>query len=242
MSKKEIIIQDVCNAIISKGDKVVANTKLQMSAIEATVNTEELRAGIGNKKFYVIKNQKDMTLNFRNATFSEDWISMTQGVDIVNDKEVEVTRAETICIEDGVTSYELNGTPLGDEVKIEDETGVTKKVTTTGKTLDISTETTINTMEEMVVIYKEKVTGSSIEFDAEKFPGNYKVELQTISYDLDGNIYSDIYFVFPNCSASGDLSLSFEAGSVITPELTFDVLQPRCGSAMGEMINVPRLP
>lgn len=41
--KKDIIIQDVCNAIISKGDKVVANTKLQMSAIEATVNTEELR-------------------------------------------------------------------------------------------------------------------------------------------------------------------------------------------------------
>lgn len=240
MSKKELIIQDVCNAIITKGDKVVANTKLQMSSIEGSLNTEELRAGLGNKKFYVIKNQKDMTLNFRNAVFSEDWVSLTQGVDILDSKTVEVTRAETICIEDGKVSYDLKGTPVGDEVKIEDDTGVVKTVTTTGTVLDLTSETTITSMEEIVVIYKEEVTGSSIEFDAEKFPGNYKVELQTIAYDLDGNIHSDIFFIFPNCSANGELNLSFEAGSVITPEISFDVLQPKCGSAMGEMINVPR--
>lgn len=43
----ELIIQDVANLVVKDlaTGKVMANTKLQMSSLEGTVNTEDLRAG-----------------------------------------------------------------------------------------------------------------------------------------------------------------------------------------------------
>lgn len=239
---KDLIIQDVAEAVILDGDgNAVAHTKLQMSSIEGTINEEDLRAGIGNKKIFKIRSEKDINLSFRNAVFTEDFLAMTQGVEVEKNKTVQVTRAETICLVEGEDEITLLGTPVNSKVKIKIADGTFKEVDAVGKTVDLTGETDLLAMEELEVIYKEDVTGNSIEFDAEKFSKTYRVELRTIAYDLDtSEVYSDIYFIFPNCMPGGDWSLSFEAGSVITPEISFSVLQPKCGSAMGEMINVPR--
>lgn len=177
-----------------------------------------------------------MTVSTRSAIFDPEMLSLTQGVDIVNDKEVVVTRVESICKTEGVTEVTLEGTPNGD-VTINGET-----FTPASKVVDLTGKQDLIDADEVIVIYEESVTGDSIEFDAEKFSKNVRLELQTIAYDLNTNeVDSDLYFIFPKASISDEFSLSFEAGSVITPELTFDILQPRCGSAMGEMIRVPRV-
>lgn len=198
------------------------------------------KAGIGNKKIYRIKSEKDIVINTRNAVFTEESLAMTQGVEVLNDDEVEVTRVESFCLEEGQDEIELEGNPEGD-VNITDATGTVIAFTPTGKVVVLSAEGDFADMEEIEVVYKEKVKGNSIEFDAEKFSKNVKLEMRTIAYDLNtSEVYSDIYFIFPNCSVSDDYNISFEAGTVLAPEISFDVLQPRCGSAMGKMINVPR--
>lgn len=240
---KDLIIQDVAECIITDlaSGKVMAQTKLQMSSLEMTVNTEDLRAGIGNKKIFQIKSDKDLVVNTRNAVFTEEALAMTQGVDIVDSDTVEVTRSEAVCLKEGETEITLTGEPKDDKVTITDSKGLVEEFTVAGGKVDLTGKTDILSMDEVIVIYKEEVTGSSIEFDAEKFSKNVKLELRTIAYDLNtSEVFSDIYFVFPRASVSDEFSLSFEAGTVITPEISFNILQPTCGSAMGKMINVPR--
>lgn len=235
----DLIIQDVANMVIrdKASGKVMANTKLQMSSLEGTVNTEDLRAGIGNKKIYKMKSEKDLTVTTRSAIFDPEMLSLTQGVDIVSNKEVVVTRIETICKAKGITEVTLKNTPDGD-VTINGET-----FTVALQVVSLVGKQDLIDAEEVTVIYEETVTGDSIEFNAEKFSKNVSLELHTIAYDLKTNeVDSDLYFIFPKASISDEFSLSFEAGSVITPELTFDILQPDCGSAMGEMVRVYRKP
>lgn len=201
-----------------------------------------MKIRIGNKKIYQIKSEKDLVVNTRNAVFTEEALAMTQGVDIVDDDTVEVTRTESICLTDGETEITLEGNPIG-SVSITDSKGVVTEFEPVGQTItfDAVDNAGILSLDEVVVIYKEGVTGSSIEFDAEKFSKNVKLEMRTIAYDMNtSEVYSDIYFIFPRASVSDDFSLSFEAGTVITPEISFNILQPKCGSAMGKMINVPR--
>lgn len=169
--------------------------------------------------------------------FTPESLAMSQGVEIVNNKQVKVTRVETICKEAGVTQVTLLGTPDADV------TIGNKIFTPAAQVVDLTGEQDLIDADEVTVIYTETVTGDSIEFNAEKFSKNVRLELQTIAYDLNTNeVDSDLYFIFPRASVSDDFSLSFEAGNVITPEMTFDILQPKCGSAMGEMIRVPRTP
>lgn len=238
---KQVVIQDVCDVVITDiaTGKVAANTYMQMSSLEGTISEEDLRAGIGNGKIFKIRSEKDINLNFRSAVFDNDWLAMTQGVS-VTEKTVEVTRAERLIIKAGKVS--ILGTAVANTATLADADGSIQEVAVTTKEITVPMGFTLTDGDEIIVTYKESVTGDGIEFDATKFSNKYKVELRTISYDLNtAEIYSDIYFIFPECLPGGDMSFSFEAGSVITPEISFSVLQPRGTTVMGEMVDVPRV-
>lgn len=238
---KQVVIQDVCDVVITDiaTGKVAANTYMQMSGLEGTISEEDLRAGIGNGKIFKIRSEKDINLSFRSAVFDNDWLAMTQGVQ-VKEKTVEVTRAERLIIKSGKIT--ILGTPVGNTVSLTDADGSVEEAAATTKEVAIPVGFALEDGDDVIVTYKEEVTGDGIEFDATKFSNKYKVELRTISYDLNtAEIYSDIYFIFPETLPGGDFSFSFEAGSVITPEISFSVLQPRGTTVMGEMIDVPRI-
>lgn len=196
------------------------------------------KAGIGNGKIFKIRSDKDFTLNFRAATLDQDWLAMTQGVEVKQDT-VEVTRSERHTIKGGKIT--VLGTPVGNTVYLEDADGTTEEATATTKEVTVPIGITLKDGDDITVTYKESVTGDTIDFDAAKFSSKYKVEMRTIAYDLNtAEVYSDIYFVFPETLPSSDFSFSLEAGSVVTPEISFSVLQPKNSSVMGQMINVPR--
>lgn len=239
---KDYIVHDVLDCVITDlaSGKVMANTKLQMSAIESTVNEEDIRGGIGNGKFYKLRSDKDLNVTTRNAVMNNEWISMTQGVDIVSDRTVEVTKAEIICDipEDGVITLQESPTAdskvnaLGDDGVVVEFVPAGKEVTLTGDLL---------TMDEVQLSYLTEIEGDSIAFDSRKFAKKVRLDLSTIAYDIDtGDVYADIYFVFPSALPSSELNLSFEAGSVISPEVSFSILQPKCGTEMGTMISKTR--
>lgn len=238
---KQLVVQDVCDVVITDiaTGKIAANTYMQMSALEGTISEEDLRAGIGNGKIFKIRSEKDINLNFRSAVFDNDWLAMTQGVTVENDT-VEVTRAERLIIKDGAVTIE--GTPVGD-VSLTDADGTVETASATLKKVTVPVGFTLTNGDEIIVTYKEEVTGDTVSFDAAKFSNKYKVEMRTIAYDLNtAEVYSDLYFIFPETLPAGDFSFSFEAGSVITPEIAFSVLQSRGSTVMGQMIDVPRKP
>ncbi|MGG0667659.1 hypothetical protein ABE073_03930 [Lederbergia citrisecunda] len=238
---RELIIQDVCDVILRDKltGKVMANTKLQMSALEGTISEEDLRAGIGNGKIFKIRSEKDLNLNFRSATFSSEWLAMTQGVD-VEERTVSITKIEHLTVDDtgqvdikgtpkdGVASISFNGKF---ETDVDVVSGLADAITSLGASKD----------DEVEVSYKVEVTGEGLVFDSQKFSRKTEIEMRTIAYDLDtAEVVSDIYFIFPECLAGGDISMSFEAGQVITPEISFSVLQPANSTEMGEMVEVLR--
>jgi hypothetical protein len=238
---RDLVIQDVCDVILrdKTTGKVMANTKLQMSALEGTISEEDLRAGIGNGKIFKIRSEKDINLNFRSAVFNSEWLAMTQGVD-VKEKTVAITKIEELVV-DNLGSVSITGTPNAGTVAILFNGKVEKDVDATSG-LEAAL-TTLGAAENDVVevSYKVDVVGTGIEFDAQKFSRKTEIEMRTIAYDLDtAEVVSDIYFIFPDCLAGGDFSMSFEAGSVITPEISFSVLQPKGSTVMGEMVDVPR--
>lgn len=239
---KDYMVHDVMDVLITEigTGKVMANTRLQLAAIESTIDQESIRGGIGNGKVYEMRSNKDMNVTTRNAVMNNEWISLTQGVDIISDKEVEVTKAEIICDVplDGVIT--LEDEPSGKvQAKKADGTfeefdAALKKITLTGDFL---------TMNEVQLTYKAKITGNSITFDAAKFSKMVRLDMKTFAYDLEtGDILYDIYFVFPKAMPSSDLNLSYEAGSVLSPELSFSILQGRCGTKLGEMVSKPHVP
>lgn len=238
---KQLVVQDVADVIltdISTG-RVMANTYMQISGISQTISEDDLRAGIGNGKIFTIRTDKDIELNFTSAVFDPEFLAMTQGVELENEKEVKVTRATRGCvdaegqikiegIEANIDEDSINATIDGESVDVESVDGL-------DVTIDADEGQTV------VVSYQETVTGEGIEFDAAKFSRKVRIDMRTIAYDLEtGEVHSDIYFVFYEAMPGGDFDLSFEAGEVITPEFTASVLVPKCGSVMGEMVSVPR--
>lgn len=237
---KQLVIQDVANVVIEDlaTGKVAANTYLQMSGLEGTISEEDLRAGIGNGKIFKIRSDKDLNLNFQSAVFDADWLALTQGVE-VQSRTAIVTQAERLPIRDG--EVKIKGTPLEDTVSLTDEDGSVEEATAVSGVVEIPVGFSLKNGDDVIVTYKEEVTGTGIEFDSAKFSNKFKVTMSTIAYDLNtGDIYSDIYFIFPETMPGGDFSMNFEAGSAITPEITFSVLNQRGSTVMGEMIDVPR--
>lgn len=237
---KQLVIQDTCDVVVTDlaTGKIAANTYLQMSSLEGTISEEDLRAGIGNGKIFKIRSEKDITLSCRSAVYDNEWLAMTQGVQ-VGAKTIQVTKAERLVITGG--KIKVTGTPVGNTVTLTDADGTTEEAAATTKEVTIPVGFTLTDGDDVVVTYKEEVVGEGIDFDAAKFSNKYKVELRTIAYDLNtAEVYSDIYFIFPETLPSGDFSFGFEAGQVITPEISFSVLQPKGSTVMGEMIEVPR--
>lgn len=239
---KQLVIQDVCDVTLTdiSSGKVMANTYMQISGLSGTINEEDLRAGIGNGKIFKIRSEKDLELNFTSAVYDADWLAMTQGVELENDKEVAVTHATRLVVDaDKKVEIDHDETDISellitlDGEKLEDD-----KYEIDGKDI---TFTDLEEGDEVTVSYKATVIGKSVEFDSAKFSRKVRIDMRTIAYDLDtGDVHSDIYFVFPEAMAGGDFDLSFEAGNVITPEFTFSVLQPKGTTVLGEMVEVPR--
>lgn len=234
---KQTVIQDVCDVIVTDTETghVVANTYLQVSSLDGTITEDDLRAGIGNGKIFKIRSDKDLNLSFTSAVFDSEWLAMTQGVE-VTEKTALITKIEHLTVEGGEVT--LEGEPVNGTIRVVGESGTEEDLDAVN---GVVTVTTAQDGEAVDVSYQEEITGESIEFDSAKFSKKYKVEMRTISYDLDtAEVYSDIYFIFPETLPGGEFSMAFTAGEVITPELTFSVLQPKGTTVLGEMFEVPR--
>lgn len=234
------VIHDTADVIITNKEtgQVVINAEAQTAGLTQSVEETPIYAGIGNKKIYVIRSQKELELTISSALFDLEYLAMTQGVSIEEDGTATVTKYKTATVSGGEVA--INVTPKNDTVRIIGPSGSQAEVTLTDGTI-IVPEGIAADGDQVTVVYLEDVTGRKVSIDSEKFASKYKIEYRTIEYDpVTATVVADIYFIFDEAIPSGAFDISLTNGEAYAPELTFQVMVPQGATEMGRMIEVPR--
>lgn len=241
----KLVISDTAEAIITdlSTGKVIMSAEMQLADISGTIQEEDLFGGIGNKRLFKIRNQKMIDVNMRSAVVDTEYWALTQGVEVL-DGTATVTRGvmATVTDDGGTLSATIPNAPVGlTTARFTDLDGSQEEVAVTSGKATIPALSEAVAGDKVQLFYKEEVEGRSITFDSTKFSNKVKLELRTIAYDLlSGNVASDIYFIFDEALPNGEFSIGLENGSVLTPEITFSIVNPIGVDKMGEMIEVPR--
>jgi hypothetical protein len=242
----KLLISDTADVVIKRKSDghVFATAETQLAAISQSLGiNEKILGGIGNKPLAVMKGQKEMTTNFRNAFYDQEFLSMTQGVAIEEDGSVTVNKRENdlvVAENAAVLEVTIVGTPAGTTVHVVNGKGEVVSATVATKVVTIPTGHAI-VGEKVSVIYRETVTGNIVAFDTEKFAEAFEIEYHTIGYNPENNkVVKDIYIQLDHAIPQGDFELSFEAGTAIAPEITFDALAAPNSTEIGRIIEVDR--
>lgn len=232
------VIHDTADVIITNKatGEVVVNAEAQTVGFSQSVEETPLNGGIGNKKLYVIKSNKEIELNMTSAFFDIGYLAAQQGVGVEADGTAVVTKHKKVTVASG--KVEVPTGAEGDVTIISDKGQ--EKVTPTGESATVSPSIAADG-ESVTLVYKEEVTGNKVEINADNFGANYEVTYKTISYNpKTAEVYADVYYVFPNASISGTADVSLTNGEAYAPEVNFTVLSEDGESKLGEMIEVPR--
>ena len=237
------VIQDTAEILVTnlKTGKVIMVGEGTVAGIEQSISEEVLRGGIGNKAIFMLRSDKEITLNVTSATFDMEYLALTQGVTVDDAGTAEITKAAYPVVVDNLGTLEVTipNAPVGlVEATIVDLDGTSQSVVVASGVAEIPVGYDAIAGDKVQVFYKATVTGRSIELNAAKFADKYKVEYRTIAYNVeDATIYSDIYFIFDEAIPSGNFSLSLESGSAFAPEMNFTVMTPLGTDKMGQMIE-----
>lgn len=241
----ELVVMDTVNVFLKRKSDghLVARTRTQMGSIAQTVGEERLKGSIGNQTIAVLNMDKEIEVTFRNALFDLEYLSMTQGVGIVN-KAVTIKKSEELIVVDNLGSLEVTivGTPAGATVSVFDTDGTNQEVAHTSKVVEIPVGYDAVAGDKILVVYNQTATGDVVEFDSKTFSELYELEMTTICYNPDSMVVEkDLYIQFDSVKPSSAFDLSFESGSAIAPELSLTVLTPKNSSIMGRIFTVDRI-
>jgi hypothetical protein len=241
---KNYVVMDTCNLFLkAKSDgSTVMSTTLQLASISQSITDERLKGGIGNGTLAILSTDKELSVNTRDALWNIDYLAMSQGVKVNAAGTATVRKSETLAAV-GTTTMTVTvlGTPKGAVASYIDKDGTQKVGSVASKVISL-TGSTHSAGDKVTVFYDSDVTGEMVVFDSKTFSEKYALELQTIAYDVVSNkVVKDIYIQFDEVKPEGNFEMSFEAGSAITPELTFAVLTPQSSTEMGRIISVDRV-
>lgn len=243
----KLLISDTCNAVIKRKSDghVFITAETQMASLSGSLGVnEKIFGSIGNKALAVMKGQKEVTSTFRNAFYDQEILSMTQGVAVDKDGTATVfeTEEDLIVVDNaGTLSVDITGTPVGTTVYVRNGKGETESATVATKKVTVPTGHAV-AGEKVSVTYSKSVTGEIVTLDSEKFGEAYLIEYHTIGYDPSTNrVVKDIYIQLDHVIPSSDFEMSFEAGTAIAPEVSFECLAAPNSKEIGRIIEVDRV-
>lgn len=224
--------------------KVFLTAETQLASISQTLGiNEKIWGSIGNKPLFVMKGQKEVTATVRNALYDNEFLSLTQGVDVLTDAEAVVfTREDELVVVDNAGTLEvtLAVEPTEPTVYVRNIDGEVEEATVTTDLVAIP-DGHASAGDTVSITYKEAITGEIIEMEADKFGDSFEVEYRTIGYDIDTNeVKVDIIIQLDNVVPNGDFELSFENGTAIAPEFVFDAMVAPNTNKIGRIIEKAR--
>lgn len=243
----KLLVIDTADVVMRRKSDghIFITAEAQLTSISQTLGiNEKIYGGIGNKPLAIMKGQKEVTSNLRNAFYDQEFLSLTQGVAINKDGSATVYKTEKgLTVKDNAGDLEvtITGTPIDNTVFVRNAKGeVLEAAATTGK-VDIPQGHAVK--DEIVsVTYQETVTGDIVELDGEKFAEAFTLEYHTIAYDPDTNkVVKDIYIQLDHVVPSDEFELSLENGNAIAPEVNFECMASPNSTSIGRIIEVDRV-
>ena len=243
MGLDNYIQHDVFEAVLVDRDSAGAVVDVKVlgytseTSFSHTTESEDLRAGIGNKFFARLFKSKGVSFTITNEIGSDSMLEMTTGgkfkpltesLATVETAFVELDNTNAVIKLQNLPSSEpdLVGTP-----KVLDQNNQPVNGTFTFSSKKIQLEGTELVGQEVKVVYFIKKTElDGLAISAKTFPTAREIHLRSIVYDHDNNVVANVYYVAKRAIPNGNLDRSHAKGTNMTNQITFDCLEDSKGN------------
>lgn len=243
MGLDNYIQHDVFEAVLVDRDSAGAVVDVKVlgytseTSFSHTTESEDLRAGIGNKFFARLFKSKGVSFTITNEIGSDSMLEMstggkfkplTESLATVETAFVELDNSNAVIKLQNLPSNEsdLVGTP-----KVLDQNNQPINGTFTFSSKKIQLEGTELVGQEVKVVYFIKKTElDGLAISAKTFPTAREIHLRSIVYDHDNNVVANVYYVAKRAIPNGNLDRSHAKGTNMTNQITFDCLEDSKGN------------
>ena len=243
MGLDNYIQHDVFEAVLVDRDSAGAVVDVKVlgytseTSFSHTTESEDLRAGIGNKFFARLFKSKGVSFTITNEIGSDSMLEMstggkfkplTESLATVETAFVELDNTNAVIKLQNLPSNEsdLVGTP-----KVLDQNNQPINGTFTFSSKKIQLEGTELVGQEVKVVYFIKKTElDGLAISAKTFPTAREIHLRSIVYDHDNNVVANVYYVAKRAIPNGNLDRSHAKGTNMTNQITFDCLEDSKGN------------
>ena len=243
MGLDNYIQHDVFEAVLVDRDSAGAVVDVKVlgytseTSFSHTTESEDLRAGIGNKFFARLFKSKGVSFTITNEIGSDSMLEMstggkfkplTESLATVETAFVEVETEKGVIKLQNLPSNEsdLVGTP-----KVLDQNNQPVNGTFTFSSKKIQLEGTELVGQEVKVVYFIKKTElDGLAISAKTFPSAREIHLRSIVYDHDNNVVANVYYIAKRAIPNGNLDRSHAKGTNMTNQITFDCLEDSKGN------------
>ena len=243
MGLDNYIQHDVFEAVLVDRDSAGAVVDVKVlgytseTSFSHTTESEDLRAGIGNKFFARLFKSKGVSFTITNEIGSDSMLEMstggkfkplTESLATVETAFVELDNSNAVIKLQSLPSSEsdLVGTP-----KVLDQNNQPINGTFTFSSKKIQLEGTELVGQEVKVVYFIKKTElDGLAISAKTFPSAREIHLRSIVYDHDNNVVANVYYIAKRAIPNGNLDRSHAKGTNMTNQITFDCLEDSKGN------------
>lgn len=243
MGLDNYIQHDVFEAVLVDRDSAGAVVDVKVlgytseTSFSHTTESEDLRAGIGNKFFARLFKSKGVSFTITNEIGSDSMLEMSTGGKFKPLTESLAT-VETVFVESDSTNAVIklqnlpsNESDLVGTPKVLDQNNQPINGTFTFSSKKIQLEGTELVGQEVKVVYFIKKTElDGLAISAKTFPTAREIHLRSIVYDHDNNVVANVYYVAKRAIPNGNLDRSHAKGTNMTNQITFDCLEDSKGN------------
>lgn len=243
MGLDNYIQHDVFEAVLVDRDSAGAVVDVKVlgytseTSFSHTTESEDLRAGIGNKFFARLFKSKGVSFAITNEIGSDSMLEMstggkfkplTESLATVETALVELEAEKAVIKLENLPSSEsdLVGTP---KVLDQNNQPVNGTFTFSSKKIQLS-DTKLVGQEVKVVYFIKKTELDGLAISAKTFPTAREIHLRSIVYDHDNNVVANVYYVAKRAIPNGNLDRSHAKGTNMTNQITFDCLEDSKGN------------
>lgn len=243
MGLDNYIQHDVFEAVLVDRDSAGAVVDVKVlgytseTSFSHTTESEDLRAGIGNKFFARLFKSKGVSFTITNEIGSDSMLEMTTGgkfkpltesLATVETALVELESENAVIKLENLPSSEpdLVGTP---KVLDQNNQPVNGEFTFSSKKIQLE-GTELVGQEVKVVYFIKKTELDGLAISAKTFPTAREIHLRSIVYDHDNNVVANVYYIAKRAIPNGNLDRSHAKGTNMTNQITFDCLEDSKGN------------
>ena len=243
MGLDNYIQHDVFEAVLVDRDSAGAVVDVKVlgytseTSFSHTTESEDLRAGIGNKFFARLFKSKGVSFTITNEIGSDSMLEMSTGgkfkplTESLATVETALVKLETENAVIKLENLPSNESDLVGTPKVLDQNNQPVNGTFTFSTKTIQLEGTELVGQEVKVVYFIKKTElDGLAISAKTFPTAREIHLRSIVYDHDNNVVANVYYVAKRAIPNGNLDRSHAKGTNMTNQITFDCLEDSKGN------------